>query len=280
MGGALGSAAGAAASAVAQGTDAAAAPARARAAGRPETPSWRRGGRALASPPTTPPNLPPLPVTLPSASPCAPRASRAFQRARSLPGPQTPPGRTAGAASGAAWRPQRFSEPATALASPAGGRAKPASPDLKTSEAAGASAPEADPTGKPAKIQIDVLSALTGELLTAVHLAGDAVVVTLKQEIERATGKPAFGLRLLHGAQPCCPHDFETLAAALGPLMGSGGALVTLSAVVASQTVEEDPQQPVALPFAAQERDYLPGSGLISSALGINEVAWSACRAA
>lgn len=111
-------------------------------------------------------------------------------------------------------------------------------------------------------ISITVVSAVTGEFLAEVALPSTASVASLKLEIEKATARPAFSLRFLReagGSMECCCQDFDSLEVALG-----GTVPVTLALVLSQPNLDSSSY---ALPFDAKEREYLPASGLVDSAL-------------
>lgn len=109
---------------------------------------------------------------------------------------------------------------------------------------------------------ITVVSAMTGNVMASVTLPSSSTIAGLKLEVEKATGLSAFCLNFLHeggDCVECCRQDFASLETALG---GTDSVRLQL---VASQ-VQQD--IPMALPFDARERDYLP-RGESDSALGM-----------
>jgi len=115
-----------------------------------------------------------------------------------------------------------------------------------------------------ASITVIVESALTGCTLTTVTLPSSAPVATLKHRIECATGKGSFSLHLIREQEECCTSDFDTVATALS-CSGRSDVTIRLSLVVSQLQTKQEFQS---LPFHAVDRDYLPASGLVSSALG------------
>lgn len=104
--------------------------------------------------------------------------------------------------------------------------------------------------------------------MAEVDLPSTASVASLKLEIEKATARPAFSLRFVREAgdsMECCCQDFDSLEVALG-----GTVPVTL-ALVLSQPNLDSSNFRHALPFNAKEREYLPTSGLVDSALGVGQ---------
>lgn len=114
------------------------------------------------------------------------------------------------------------------------------------------------------EIAVTVVSAISGEMLTTVRVRSSLPIASLKKEIELATGKLVSNQKLLIGPKDC-GSDFETLASSLI------GATEVDGAVSISLVVSQHPDGSSALPFEAvgpRNRDYLPASGLVSTALG------------
>jgi len=118
---------------------------------------------------------------------------------------------------------------------------------------------------EPPLVKIIVVSAMTGDVVTSMSLPGKSSVASFKLEVEKATGKSAFCLHFLlenGNSLECCQRDFDSLETALG------GSVSVRLALVASQASDGGLMY-MALPFDVPERDYLPASGLVDSALGM-----------
>jgi len=117
---------------------------------------------------------------------------------------------------------------------------------------------------------------MTGEPLAEVVVARSAPIARLNLEIARVTGKAATSIRLVRPSVQSCLGEFDALDKQLGHEQ-EDQYIVHLQAVFTSGGTEEPPPEPrmqgdrspdMALPFVALEREYLPASGLVSSALG------------
>lgn len=128
--------------------------------------------------------------------------------------------------------------------------------------------PSSSPGREAPKISITVVSALTGEVVATMSLPSTAMVATFKLEMEKITGKPAFSLSFCQmeaESSPCCLSDFDSLEDTLG---GVAPATLAMVCAMPNQHSSQGQAASMALPFDALDRDYLPASGLVSSALG------------
>lgn len=135
-----------------------------------------------------------------------------------------------------------------------------------TSSSSGASVPQTPPPVPPPRcVEVQLVSALTGDSVVQICLPSTSTVALLKLEVGRATGKSAFALHFLHAdgcnAAECCLHDWDLLERVFGD-----SKKATLSFVVGESGLGP---QSRALPFDSRERDYLPESGLVDSAVGL-----------
>jgi len=113
------------------------------------------------------------------------------------------------------------------------------------------------------EVTVVVTSALSGEVVAEVRVASHAPVAQVKHEIEKATGKSTFGMRLVGEAGKFCLEDFAVVAE--GEKIPS---ILQLNIIfVAGQEGLDERASAFALPFMAQDRDYLPEHGM-QTALG------------
>merc|ERR1712032_6435 len=99
-----------------------------------------------------------------------------------------------------------------------------------------------------------------GDVLATLVLSKGANVMTLKQEIEAATGVEVSMQQLLdQDSELCCEHDFMRLCSAVSSVKTADELTLRL---VTSEVEAE--MFPTALPFHSKDREYLAEGGMES----------------